>query len=101
MNPRNLAVASLLIGLIFTVEQVEVVSGCYGNYIVFRMPGGVQDLLVVVKRVDRYLVFFPFARAAEDLPRLKHLFRLHVFSGCLQRQVLLTVAVDYSEEIVV
>lgn len=64
------------------------------------MPGRVQDLLVKVQTVDADFVLFPLAPGAH-LPRLQHRLRLDDVPGGLQRDVLLAVAVEHAEEVVV
>lgn len=64
------------------------------------MPGGVQDLLVKVQTVDVDFVLFPLATGA-DLARLQDRLRLDDVPGRFQRDVLLAVAVEHAEEVVV
>lgn len=59
-----------------------------------------QDLLVEVQTVHADFVFFPLA-AGTDLSRLEHRLRLDDVPGRFQRDVLLAVAVEHAEEVVV
>lgn len=59
-----------------------------------------QDLLVKVQTVDADFVLFPLAPRAH-LARLEHRLRLDDVPGRLQRDVLLAVAVEHAEEVVV
>lgn len=59
-----------------------------------------QDLLVKVQTVDADFVLFPFAPGA-DLARLEDRLRLDDVPGRFQRDVLLAVAVEHAEEVVV
>lgn len=59
-----------------------------------------QDLLVKVQTVDADFVLFPLAAGAH-LPRLQHRLRLDDVAGRLERHVLLAVAVEHAEEVVV
>lgn len=59
-----------------------------------------QDLLVKVQTVDADFVLFPLAPGA-DLARLQDRLRLDYVPGRFQRDVLLAVAVEHAEEVVV
>lgn len=59
----------------FILEYEQVVGGRHRDYILLRMPGRVQDLLIEIEAIDADLVLFPFAAGA-NFTRLQYRFRL-------------------------
>lgn len=82
------------------MEEVQVISSCYGQDVLPGVPRRVEDLAVEVEAVHADLVLFPLAPRA-DPPRLQDLQRFRVLAGGLQRDVAARVAVEYPEEVVV
>lgn len=64
------------------------------------MPGRVQDLLVKVQAVHADLVLFPLPARAH-LARLQQRLRLDDVPTRLQRHLLLRVAVEHAEKVVI
>lgn len=85
----------------FVLEDVQIVGGGYGNDVLCRVPGGVEDLLGEVQAVHAYVVLPPLPPGGADPPGLEDGPGFAALPGRLQGHVAFGVAVEHAEEVVV
>lgn len=84
----------------FILKNVQIVGGGYGDDVVQRMPGCVDNLFTEVQTVDTDLVLFALPTCAY-FPRLEDGSWPTVFPRRFVRHVLLITSVKHPEEVIV